>query len=89
MRDRRQHFAFLAPMSLLPVPVDLLTDLLFGALDFTTWINVSVVARSMVARGFADAVLSNLRNPRAHSCGSAWSAAACCTSLRLRLTFER
>lgn len=51
-------FSFLAPLSLLPVPIDLLVSLLFGALDVTTWVNVSAVCRALRLRGYSAEPLS-------------------------------
>ena len=56
MRDRHKRFSYVSPLTLLPVPVELLINVLFGALDFTTWVNVSSVARALVLRGFDEAV---------------------------------
>jgi hypothetical protein len=51
MRDRHYNFAYLAPMSLLPIGIDEKIDLLLGQLDFSVWINVSSVAATLRGRG--------------------------------------
>lgn len=53
MRDRHETFPSLAPVALLPLPVNDVVDLLIGRMDFTTWINVSAVARYLGGRGLA------------------------------------
>lgn len=52
MRDRRHDFAYFAPLSLLPIDPHDIVDLLYGALDFTTWLNVSAVGRYLAGRGW-------------------------------------
>jgi len=51
MRDRHQSFSTLAPLSIFPLPTDQLTDLMHGWLNFTTVLNVSLLARSMADYG--------------------------------------
>jgi hypothetical protein len=51
MRDRRHNFPYLAPLALLPLGLEDMTDLLLGQLDYSTWVNVSSVARILRGRG--------------------------------------
>ena len=52
MRDRKGSHPFLAPVGLLPLRLDDVTDLLIGAVDYTTYVNVSRVARYLAGRGW-------------------------------------
>lgn len=52
MRDRRHTFPYLAPLSILPLAVEDVADILLGQLDYTTWINVSAVCRDLARRGY-------------------------------------
>jgi hypothetical protein len=53
MRDRHHKFSYLAPLALLPLDVEDMTDLLLGQLDYSTWVNVSSVARVLKGRGLS------------------------------------
>jgi len=56
MRDRRLKPAYLAPLALLPLQVEDVTDLLLGQLDYSCWVNVSSVARVLRPRSRRGAI---------------------------------
>lgn len=53
MRDRHTNFPFLAPVGLIPIGLDDVTDLLVGILDYTTFLNLSAVQRYLAGRGWS------------------------------------
>ncbi len=65
MRDRHYNFADLAPLALLPLPLDDRVDLLLGQLDYSVWVNVTSMAAFLRGRGF-------YAEPIAHPDSSAW-----------------
>jgi hypothetical protein len=52
MRDRHHRFAYMAPLSILPLRVPDVVDVMLGRLDYTTWVNVTMVARELRGRGW-------------------------------------
>lgn len=52
MRDRHHRFAYMAPLSILPLRVEHVADVMVGRFDYTTWINVSRVAADLKSRGW-------------------------------------
>ena len=52
MRDRHHCFAYMAPLSILPLRVEDVVSVMLGQLDYTTWVNVSRVADDLRHRGW-------------------------------------
>lgn len=52
MRDRHHRLAYMAPLSILPLRVARVADIMVDRFDYTAWINVSLVAADLKRRGW-------------------------------------
>ena len=65
LRDRRHSFAYLAPLSILPVGPLRRVDVMLGRSEVTTWVNVSAVARGLSRFVYAAKAVEQSRSDQA------------------------
>ena len=66
MRERIHHFAYLAPLTIYPLPPDDIAELLLGPLEYVTSLHAPTLEREFALRGIAASVITS--QPEAARC---------------------